>query len=350
MRVVLDSSLRSRGGVARHLLELAGGLRQMGIEVSLAVPTDAHWLRAQAREQDLAVIRQDALRSADIVHYHLGDTFDRGALGRIARQKALSGVVITEHLPHSNASDPALLNGGRRPWVTGAKTAFKRLEFSLADRTIVLSRSCRRFVISRYGAAPQALRLVPNGIPEPPSVAAERSWGGVRIVAAGSLIAQKGFDVLVRAAADARRWTVELFGDGPARPQLEALSRELGAPVLFRGWRPAHEIELRRATVVCVPSRWEALPYLALEAMWAGAPLVASRVDGLVDLIDQDETGLLVESGDHAALALAISGLVAQPERAERLARAAQARAAERFSYQAMLDGVRDVYLEVLGP
>ena len=101
--------------------------------------------------------------------------------------------------------------------------------------------------------------------------------------------------------------------------------------------------------MVCVPSRWEALPYLGLEAMWAGTPLVASRVDGLVDLIDQDETGLLVASGDHAALAIAISGLVAQPARAERLARAARTRVAERFSYQAMLEGVRDVYLEVLG-
>jgi glycosyltransferase involved in cell wall biosynthesis len=339
--------VRELGGVSRHLLELASGLQAAGVEVFLSLPVDAEALHDAGRQRGLPISAPGFSKRADIVHFHLADTFDRAAGARMLRCKRSARIVVTEHLPHSNASDPGLPQGGTSRVKTAIKTILKRGQLGLVDRTIVLSSNCRAFVSKRYRFGEERLRLVHNGIPEP-AQPCRSSWDGNRIVAVGSLSAQKGFDVLTRAAALGSGWRVEIFGDGFMRPRLEQLAADQGAPVRFAGWADRTEMAIDSACVMCVPSRWEAFPYVALEAMWAGVPIVASRVDGLTDLVVHGETGLLVEPDDEVALAEAISMLVADPKYAEQLGREGRRRAAEHFSYQAMIDGVHSVYREVL--
>jgi glycosyltransferase involved in cell wall biosynthesis len=345
LHVALVSSTASPGGVARHVLDLGAGLQEEGVLVSLDIPAGGREVADAAAARDLRVARAGHGSAPDVVHFHLAGTYDAHSLARMFRLHRHSRIVVTEHLPHSNASDPALPYGGGR-WAAQLKTVFKRAQFAQSDATILLSSSCLRFISARYGVRTDRLRVVPNGIPVRSSPS-RRRWDGGRVVASGSLIAQKGFEVLIRAAARARSWTVELFGAGPARDALENLARAFDAPVRFLGWRSREQMRLEEATVVCIPSLWESLPYAALEAMSAAVPVVASRVDGLTDLIVDGQSGLLVEPGDDDRLALAITRLVTDPLEAERLGRGGHERVASRFTYQAMVHGVLGVYREL---
>jgi glycosyltransferase involved in cell wall biosynthesis len=338
--VILATTARIRGGVWRHIADLAGGLQELGLEVSVALEPDALDIRRAAAERGLRVRALAAsvrVRRA-IWHAHLHDTYDRRLAAAVIVRRALGPTVITEHLPRSNASDAALLPGPRHPLAAPAKTAFKRTQYAAADAVIALSPSSAAFLAERYGWTRAA--VVPNGLPPRPGTGpvdaattaqpTAASGGPVHVITVGSVIDQKGHDVLVAAAARAAGgWRATVIGDGPDRPGLAARADRQGLPVAFAGWREDVEAELDRAAVACLPSRWESAPYAALEAMRAGLPLVASDVDGLRDLVQDGVNGVLVPPEDPAALAGALDRLAAMPELRTRLGAAARVRAAE---------------------
>lgn len=346
--VILATTARIRGGVWRHVADLARGLQQLGYEVSVALEPDADELRRAAAESGLRVRALAAsvrVRRA-IWHAHLHDTYDRRLAAAVFMRRAIGPTVVTEHLPRSNASDDALLPGPRHALAGPAKTAFKRAQYAAADAVIALSPSSANFLAERYGWPDAA--VVPNGLPSAtgttgsaaagagraagPAADAETApeHGIVHVVAVGSVIDQKGHDVLVAAAArSAGGWRATVIGDGPNRRGLAAHAELQGLPVAFAGWRDDIEAELRRADAACLPSRWESAPYAALEAMRAGLPLVASDVDGLRDLVQDGVSGVLVTAEDPGALAAALDRLAAMPELRTRLGAAARIRAAE---------------------
>ena len=97
-----------------------------------------------------------------------------------------------------------------------------------------------------------------------------------------------------------------------------------------------------------LPSRSEAFPNAILEAMAAGLPIVASGVGGIVELIDDNRTGLLVAPDDPEALADRICRLMADPVRAARLGDAARAQARARYSFDRMVAAFESIYLTEL--
>jgi glycosyltransferase involved in cell wall biosynthesis len=346
VRVILDSSVSHSGGVARHLLDLADGLRDRSVDVALALPDDDGPLHRDARTRGLKVVRHHQVRRADVVHVHLANTYDRRALTRILSYKRHARVVVTEHLPHSNASDPNLSFGGTSALRRDAKTVLKRLQLSLVDLTIVLSSHCQRFMLRRYRMPSDKLRVISSGMP-PPHDAPERTRTSDQVVAIGSLSAQKGFDVLIRAAAGQQAWAATIYGEGTSRPELQKLIADLKAPVRLAGWAERESVPLESSAVLAIPSRWEALPYVALEAMHAATPIVASRVDGLTDLLDDGATGLLVEPEHPRELSRAIGRLIDDPPLARRYGEAGRSRAVERFSYEAMIETTHQAYQDV---
>jgi glycosyltransferase involved in cell wall biosynthesis len=162
--------------------------------------------------------------------------------------------------------------------------------------------------------------------------AVERS--GVLFV--GRLVATKGADVLLRAMAilGGAAGSLTILGDGRERPRLAALARELGVAIEMPGNadRDGIATAMRRAAVVVVPSTYpEPLGLVAIEAMAAGAIVVASGVGGLAESITDGVNGFLVEAGDPAALAAAIeraSRIAADPVAGEAMREAASAVAA----------------------
>jgi glycosyltransferase involved in cell wall biosynthesis len=154
--------------------------------------------------------------------------------------------------------------------------------------------------------------------------------GRPAVFAAGRLTAQKGFSVLIDAAA---RWQgrdpapeLAIAGEGPLASQLSARARSAGVPVRFLGRRADVPALMAAADVVVVPSLWEGQPLVVQEALRAGRPVVASRAGGIPDLTGEDGA-LLVPPGDATALAGAVLAVLDDRAMAARLGAAATERA-----------------------
>jgi len=347
--VVLATTAHERGGTWRHIEDLALELRERGHEVALALSPAAPALRAAAVARGLPTIAfaPSVARRGWVWHGHLHDTYDRSFLLAALARRSIGPVVLTEHLPRTNASDPSLLPGPRHPLAGPAKTAFKRVQFACADAVIAPSPGSAEFLARRYGAR-ERVHVVAHGLraggppasgelaaPSREAPAAARlpappPGAPLRVLCTGAVITQKGHDVLVKAAGLARgRWRATVVGDGPNRARLAREAAEAGVPVEFPGWCDDVESALAGGDVVCLPSRWESAGYAALEAMRAGLALVVSDVDGLRDIVEHEVTGLIVPPGDPGALAAALDRLAGDRELAHRLGAAGRTRSAQ---------------------
>ena len=160
----------------------------------------------------------------------------------------------------------------------------------------------------------------------------------LRIGYAGKLMARKGVDELLRAAALlplARAWSVTLIGDGPLLPSLRVLAAELGLGdrVIFRGFANTTEMPklLAGFDVLVVPSRRDMRVLVTIEAMAAGAAVIvsdATAVWGPGDLIEDGVTGLVYRSGEPAMLAQQLGRLLDDPVLLDRLQRGGAERSA----------------------
>lgn len=194
-------------------------------------------------------------------------------------------------------------------------------------------REAERFADVRLGARGSVIH---NGVALADFEVGPHQPGYRYVLGIGRLVAEKGFDVLLRAFALASRETgfdlrLLMAGDGPERDPLQRLAGELGitSMVTWLGAAPRAEVPalFAGAAVVAVPSRKEPFGIVNLEAMAAGAPLVASRVGGVPEVVHDDVNGLLVPPGDPAALACAVVRLAADRELAGRLSTAGRATA-----------------------
>lgn len=183
----------------------------------------------------------------------------------------------------------------------------------LADRLICPS----RFLMERVreaGVAADRLLHLPNPV-DPPEIGDPVAEPGEPpgLVLAGRLTAEKGVEEAVEAARRLPGAILHVCGEGPERARLE---RRLPDRVRWHGHLPVSEVGRRigAARAVLVPSRWpENQPYAVLEAQARGVPVIASRVGGIPELIEDGRTGLLVPPGDPAALAAAADRLLRDP-------------------------------------
>jgi len=164
----------------------------------------------------------------------------------------------------------------------------------------------------------------------------------------------KRLDVLLRAFAQvlARhpRARLLMIGEGELRPELEALATSLGVSraVIWPGFRRDIPRLLAAMDVYVQPSANEGLPLSILEAMAAGKPIVATRIKGVVELIEHEVTGLLVSLGNREALVAAILRLLEDGSLAERVGRVARSRVADRFGLQRMVKAYDALYRKYL--
>ncbi len=167
---------------------------------------------------------------------------------------------------------------------------------------------------------------------------------GANIVAVGRLVPKKGFDLLIRAFAQLDRPGVRLIiaGDGPERAHLAALSEREGVAdrVDLVGAKPHGQALalIRSAAIFSLPCRTsstgdrDGIPVVLMEAMAAGKPLIAGRLETIAELVEDGRSGLLVPPDDVDALAAALRRLLDDPAAGREMGLAGRARVAEEFA------------------
>ena len=222
---------------------------------------------------------------------------------------------------------------------------------------VAVSREDRRRMIEVERIPADAVTFVPNGIdalPQGDGARVRRELGvdadAPLLGAVAVLRPQKGLDVLIRAVAAAARELpavrVAIAGEGPERGRLEELATELGVAdrVLLLGHR-SDVPDLLAAFDVAVSSSWfEGSPLAALEYMDAGLPVVATRVGGMPDLIEDRVHGRLVEPGDPGALAAAIVEVVRDRDRAAEMGARARERRRAEFDLNGTVRALEEMY------
>ena len=216
-------------------------------------------------------------------------------------------------------------------------------------------------MIEAQGMAPEKVVHIPNGIPAPPSSAGElrRADLGIEeedlvIGTVGVLRSEKAIDALVRVMAGLRsrfpRLHLLIVGSGPERGNIEGLIENLGlsATVHLLGYRTDVPDLLRVFDVAVSCSQREGSPISVLEYMEAGLPVVATRVGGIPDLVQDRVTGLLVEPGDERALADALSELLQDPGRRVEMGHLARDRRRREFDIDVTVSRLVRLYEELV--
>lgn len=236
--------------------------------------------------------------------------------------------IVHTHLDVSTLVGPMVRRAARSVWVAHIQNVPAGLVWFPRAQLFALRRAeaivtCGEYVAREFrpllGRAAQRLFVLPNSVPvsELSAVAADdvctlvgADQGAPVVLFVGRLDEQKGVDVLLRAWEHIERLFSESFlaivGEGPLHGSLSRMCVELGLErVRFLGFRSDVPALMKTAATLVLPSRWEGLPLVVLEAMAVGCPVVATRVGGCVEALG-DGAGMLVrpENADQLAEAL----------------------------------------------
>ncbi len=318
----------------------------------VTLPMRGKWDLRSAR--DVAkLVRQE---SYALIHAHTPRSL---LVGRVAA--AMAGVPLVYHIHSQTTTDD---NPG---WTCRLNAFMERLCLVGASAVIAVSDSARNFA-RRQHIADSILRLVANGIPTRETLplraapichsradqCSDWTLGTVALFRP-----RKGLELLLKALALLRRegWPIRLRAVGPFeteayKNEVQQFATQLGVNefIDWTGFARDVETELSRMDLFVFPSVLpEGLPMVVLEAMSAGVPIVASRVEGVTDVLgDSGDSALLVPPGDAPALVDAILQVVRGERDWNMLRQAAAQRQAEMFSDESMARGVAQIYREVL--
>lgn len=320
MRVAHIISMPAHGGAEHYVKNLALAMKRGGHEVSIWFLSDAPdrngkreyqeqflaFLRAQGIDCQvldgrgwrrlpgamLRVVRLVKSKRIELIHAHLFQGILASALSSLP-------VVYTRHGMNL-----------RFHW------SIYRWVFDRVVRVYVTISAAQNTLLRAVVRKPVA--LIPNGV-DLSGFAAVRPYdscknGEVQLVFVGRLVSEKNLTGLLRSLAllQSRDWVLSLAGDGPQRPQLEALAGELGldSQVNFLGSVTDVPGLLAKSDVFVMSSTSEGMPIALLEATAAGLPVVVTDVGGCAEVVEQVGHGIVVPTGSESAYASALSQLI----------------------------------------
>ena len=327
----------------------ASELRRRGINTTV-IPESRHTAASIVRQ----LVGHFARHQVDILHTH---NFKDNILG------------ILSTLPRRGCRRVRTVHGRGEPFtgLAAAKMRFYRgvdhlFTRWLVDRIVAVSVDLEGDLARSFGA--QRVTCIHNGIDldqvevtKLPTELRQALNLGARdfvIGTMGRLVPVKGLETFLKAARIIRGRNKNakfvIAGDGPLKGALQALACRYGLEqdVLFLGHRDDSYDVLAMMDVLVLPSLSEGIPMVLLEALALARPVVASRVGGIPEVVEDRVTGWLVAAGREAELAEACMALMDDYELAEKLGLAGQQRVRERFSVRYMAEEVADVYRSLI--
>jgi glycosyltransferase involved in cell wall biosynthesis len=306
---------------------------------------------AMASRLDLRVIRELVrhVRSNDylLIHTH---TPRAALIGSIVAR--ITRVPFVHHL-HSPAERDT-----EQGWRNWRNNLIERLSLSNARKLIAVSASLVNGLVTK-GFSPATIQLVPNGVPVRPKSRMNYVPGTPLVIGTVALFRpRKGVEVLLGALAELRAagFDVHLRAVGPFESPayqqgVQALTLQLGLTehVVWTGFSAHVVAELDRMHLFVLPSLYgEGMPMVLLEAMATGLPVIASRVEGIPELVRDGQDGVVVTPGKVAELATAIRQFFTADYNAALLGDSAWSRQRAHYSDTAMAEGVARIYRDVL--
>ncbi len=199
--------------------------------------------------------------------------------------------------------------------------------------------------------------VIHNALPDPATPLAPPGFAPPRLLCVGRVTDQKGFDTAIAAMPAVRQAfpDVQLLiaGDGDASASLRELAERLNVAdcVQLIGWVPPQEVQdlIDSATLVLMPSRWEPFGLVALQTAQRSRVCLASRVDGLPEVVRHEETGLLLPVDEPDQWAAAISALLRDRQRIITLGQQAQQWASRQFKLSDHVDAYESLYRQLAG-
>lgn len=339
MRVLQVITDRDRRGAQVYALDLAAGLRSLGVDVSTCALIDGSHPSLDVETMGgghlgLSGLRRlrEAMQGADVAIAH-------GA--RTLPTCALAGMGIGTPIVYRQISDP-------RFW---AGTATRRLRVALYLRRMSAIVSLAPDVAddfrSHYWLSAGMVSVIPNAVPEErfePVTGQRRSAaryalgidGSARVVVfVGALVPEKGCDLAIDAVVETDAILL-VAGSGPESERLQDRAASAGARVRFLGSVEQMDAVYHSADAVVFPSRGgDSMPAALIEAALCGLPAVATRVGSIPSVITHDATGFIVEPGDRYALASSVVRLLGDDELRRAMGDAAREDARARYTIEA---------------
>lgn len=347
----------STGGAAQHVLALSRLLKARGLDVTIVSgpPTGregdaaplANALGIETRvvpslQRDIHPVRdtmalfetKSALRRLrpDVVHTHSAKA---GVLGRVAAHTISVPAIV--HTWHALPFHP-----GQSALVALAYSSIEQAVSGHAHRYICVGEEVRRRLAALDIVEGARSETIPCGMdPAPWRAAGPRPGKGV-VGCVARLAPLKGHDLLIRLAKENPDLEFRFIGDGERRRELVELAR--GLRVTFVGQVPRERMpeELARCDAVALASEREGVPLVLVEAILAGRPVVAFRLDGAPEIVEEGATGYLAKTPDEFGPSLR-KALELSPDRA------AVERLTERYDENRMADRVAELYRSLLG-
>jgi glycosyltransferase involved in cell wall biosynthesis len=368
--IAIFTNTQVRAGVEEHILTLLRGLDRRCFRPHLVCPPVL-----------IEVLRPDVPADVEVLPLCLDrPTQWRAAMkfGRFLLAKKIE--ILHSHMFQSSlyASPVGWLCGvgavfetvhGREDWRRGwlkSRFVVDRTVGRFVDAYISVSEGCAEYLTDRKGLPARKIHVIPNGCDLDRFSDSSSNTGDLKnalglrngqsvLLVIGRLEPQKGHAVLLEAMARIRTEFANVHlvcvGEGSLAESLKARTAELGLNecVHFVGYQRRVEDWLAMADVAILPSFYEGMPLVVIEALAAGRAMVATAVDGTSEVVVNGKTGLTVPPGDAEALAKAISQLLRNPAERRALGAAGRQWVLEKFSEKAQVRRTQELYLSVLG-
>lgn len=350
------------GGASVHLFDLAVGAQQKGYDVEVFVGGHGVFLdklkdaglkcrslKYMQREispwNDLMgffELRKLFIKSKpDLVHLHSSKA---GILGRLAAKIVSIPVVFTAH---GWAFTEGVSSKKRFIYIV-----IERFMARFSNSIITVSEFDRQLALDSNVGNPILVRTVHNGMPNLPLIQRKPNASIVKMIMVARFEEQKDQQSLIKALAqiEQKKWRLEFVGNGSLMAQAVTLVESLGLSdhIFFSGACDDVAKRLEQADVFLLISNWEGLPLTILEAMRASLPVIASKVGGVPEAVDDGQTGYLVPRGDVMAISDAIQKILSNEVLRLSLGLAGRKKFEQQFLFDSMLDKTLNMYELVL--